>query len=155
MMATMLETYQEQKSKFDNSIQTVAPDPEQVWRQQEILYRIEVLETCQMFVKSAPDSVDIKPLVTHYQMVDAFVQNLTLERRYGVNSGDEAKKQCDTAYGSLIQVIEGYRKGFGSFAPGNDSGCYRKAIAGVIQTVLPVWIQYRQTYTEIKKEADR
>jgi len=154
-MATILESYRNMKTAHESGIQTGNAGQVSVWTYQELLYRIEVLEVCQMFVKSAPDSVDIKILVTHYQMVDAFVQNLTLERRYGVNSGDEAKKQCDTAYGSLIQVIEGYRKGFGSFAPGNDSGCYRKAIAGVIQTVLPVWIQYRQTYTEIKKEADR
>jgi len=152
-MATMLETYQAQKGSFDNSIQIALPGPEQIWRQQEVLYRIEVLETCQMFVKTAPNSVDVSLLVAHYQMVDAYVQNLTLERKYGVNSGDEMKKQRDTAYGSLNQVIEGYRKSFGSFSPGNDAGCYRKAIARVIQTVLPVWIQYRQTYTEIKKEA--
>ena len=152
-MATMLETYHIQKSSFDSSIQTAMPGPEQIWRQQEVLYRIEVLETCQMFIKSAPNSLDVKLLVTHYQMVDAYVQNLALERRYGVNSGEETKKQRDTAYGSLNQVIESYRKGFGSFAPGNDAGCYKKTIASVIQTVLPVWILYRQTYTEIKKEA--
>jgi len=152
-MATMLENYQALKNSFDNGMQTAMPGPEQIWRQQELLYRIEVLETCQMFVKTAPNTTDVNLLVAHYQMADAYIQNLTQERRCNMNSSEEIKKQRETAYGSLNQVIESYRKRFGSFAPGNDAGCYRKTIANVIHTVLPVWIQYRQTYIEIKKEA--
>ena len=152
-MATMLENYQAQKIGFDNGTQTAMPGPDQIWRQQELLYRIEVLETCQMFVKTAPNSVVLNVLVSHYQMVDGYIQNLVFERRYGYASNEEIKKQRDTAYDSLNLVIESYRKHFGSFAPENDTGRYRKAITGVIQTVLPAWIQYRQTYIEIKKEA--
>ena len=151
-MATMLECYQAQKINFDNGTRIAMPDPAQIWRQQELLYRIEVLEACQMFVKTAPNSADLNILVSHYQMVDAYIHNLTLERRYGMNSNDETKKQRDTAFNSLSLVIESYRKHFGSFTPDNDIGCYRKTITSVIQTVLPVWIQYRQTYIEIKKE---
>jgi len=149
----MLENYQAQKIGFDNGTQTAMPGPDQIWRQQELLYRIEVLETCQMFVKTAPNSVALNVLVSHYQMVDGYIQNLVFERRYGYASNEEIKKQRDTAYDSLNLVIESYRKHFGSFAPENDTGRYRKAITDVIQTVLPTWIQYRQTYIEIKKEA--
>ena len=152
-MATMLENYQAQKISFDDGTQTAMPGPDQIWRQQELLYRIEVLETCQMFVKTAPNSVARNVLVSHYQMVDGYIQNLVFERRYGYASNEEIKKQRDTAYDSLNLVIESYRKHFGSFAPENDIGRYRKAITSVIQTVLPAWIQYRQTYIEIKKEA--
>ena len=153
-MATMLENYQAQKINFDNGMQTAMPDLAQIWRQQELLYRIEVLETCQMFVKTAPNSVDLDMLVPHYQMIDAYIQSLTLERRYGLNtSNEEIKKLRNTAYNSLNLVIESYRKHFESFTPENDTGCYRKIITSVIQTVLPVWIQYRQTYIDIKKHS--
>ena len=144
-MATLLETYIDLKNSFDNEA-----GPNQIWEQQELLYRISVLETCQRFVKTAPHSANPKELLGHYQMLDAYLHNLTLERRFGTRND---KKQCDTAHGNLLQVIQDYRKRFGSFAPGNDANCYRNTIASVIQTVLPVWTQYRQTYTEINKEA--
>jgi len=136
-------------------MQTAMPGPAEIWEQQELLYRIEVLETCQMFQKTAPNSADVKLLVTHYQMADAYIQNLTQERRYGssVSVSEETSKQRDTALLNLQRVIQDYRKCFSSFAPGNDTDCYRKTIAAVIQVILPVWIQYRQTYVEIKKEA--
>lgn len=152
-MATLLEGYNASKNSFEAGMQTAQPTPDQIWKQQELLYRIEVLEACQMFVKTAPQSADVKDLHWHYQMIDAYFQSLTLERRYGLGTGEDVQKQRDTAHGNLFQVIQDYRRRFGSFAPGNDAGCYRKTIANVIQTVLPVWIQYRQTYIEITKEA--
>jgi len=151
-MPTILESYQAGKNSFDTGIQTAAPSPAQIWVQQETIYRIEVLETCQMFAKTAPQSVDAQILVSHYQMVDAYIQNLTSERRYGTSANDEIKKQRETAYNNLLRVIQDYRARFGSFTPGGDTGCYRKTISKVIQTILPVWIQYRQTYIEISRE---
>ena len=106
-----------------------------------------------MFVKAAPQSADTKDLFWHYQMVDAYIQNLSLERRYAMDASENLQKQRETARGNLLRVIQDYRNRFTSFAPGNDASCYRETVAKVIQTVLPVWLQYRQTYTEIKKEA--
>ena len=152
-MPTILETYQITKNSFDAGMQTAMPSPAQIWIWQEIIYRIEVLETCQMLAKTAPQSLDAQTLVSHYQMVDAFIQNLASERRYGMSVGDEAKKHRETANNNLLRIIHDYRARFGSFTPGGDTGCYRKTISNVIQTILPVWIQYRQTFIEIKKEA--
>ena len=143
-MATLLETYIDLKNSFNNE-----PGSNQLWEQQELLYRISVLETCQRFVKTAPNSADPKALLGHYQLLDAYLQNLTLERRFGTHINE---KQCDTARGNLLQVIQDYRKRFGSFSPGNDVAFYRNTTANIIQTTLPVWIQYRQTYTEIKED---
>lgn len=154
-MATMLENYTACKISFEGEMQTSMPGPAQIWQQQELLYRISVLEACQMFARTAPRSADAKDLHWHYQMLDAYFQNLSTERRYGLGANDEVQKRREAAYGNLLNVIADYRKRFGSFAPGGDTECYRKTIAGVIQTVLPVWIQYRQTYIEINKEAVR
>jgi len=152
-MATLLESYVTMKASFDAGTQNTPPDASAVLRQQELLYRIEVLEVCQIYVKTAPHSANPKDLYWHYQMVDAFVQNLTLERRYGISADDSLQKQRETAHGNLLQVVQDYHRRFGSFNTGNDADCYSKMIIGVIQTVILVWIQYRQTYVDIKKEA--
>jgi len=152
-MATMLETYWNIKANMESGISTEKPGPAQVWLYQELLYRIEVLQVCQFFQKSSPESADPKALTPHYQMLNAYIENLTLERRFGANNGDDVQKIRDTAHGNLRRIVEDYRKRFSSFAPGGDVGRYCKEVASVIQTVLPAWIQYRQTYIEIKKEA--
>ncbi len=152
-MATLLESYTYSKNRFDGNLVADTVAPEEVWRQQERLYRLAVLETCQMFVKTAPVSSDAKQLYWHYLMVDAYFQSLTQERRYSTSNTEKEQKQRDTAHGNLLNVIQDYRRKFSSFAPGKDSECYRKLISGVIQTVIPVWIQFRQSYFEVKKEA--
>ena len=154
-MSTLLECYKTCKAIFDSELQSTIPDPSLIWQHQERLYRLEVLEVCCMFLKTAPLSTNVKDLHWHYQMVDAFFQGLTLERRYSVNTGEDAQKQRDTAYANLLKVIGDYRKRFSSFTPANDAGCYQKAITDVVHIVLPVWLQYRQTYIKIEtiKEA--
>ena len=152
-MATMLECYIARKDSFDNGMQAAMPGPIHIWLQQELLYRIEVLEACQMFAKTAPQSLDTKDLFWHYQMVDAYFQCLTTERRYGTDADENLKKQRETAHSNLLRIIQDYRKRLSSFTSGTDAGCYKKTITNVIQTVLPAWVQYRQTYIEITKEA--
>jgi hypothetical protein len=152
-MATLIESYAASRTNFESSLQTALPGPQQVWQQQEILYRIEVLEVCQMFCKTAPRSINPQDLLLHYQMVDAYFQNLITERRYGVCLDEKLKPQRETAHGSLLKVVQDYRTQFGSFAPGEDVECYRKTIANVIRTILPVWTKYRQMYIEVPKEA--
>ena len=151
-MATTLEIYWNIKVDMDSEMQTLKPEPEQIWQYQELLYRIEVLQVCQMFIKSVPESADAKVLTPHYQMLNAFIENLTLERRGCANNSGDAQAQRDTAHGNLLRVVEDYRKRFSSFSPDNDAGRYCKEISLVIQTVLPAWLQYRQTCTEINKE---
>ena len=150
-MATILENYLNLKSMLDAGMQAAKPDPAQIWQYQELLYRIEVLQTCQMFQKSAPESADVKTILPHYQMMDAYVQNLMQERQ---NAPGPDKQMFQTAYNSFYGIVSDYRKRFGSFAPCNDTGKYGKEIAAVIRTVLPAWIQYRETCVALaKKEA--
>jgi hypothetical protein len=152
-MATLLEGYHSRLKQLNSGMQIALPGPSDIWMQQELYYRVGVLETCQLFVKTAPKSAGAQDLCWHYQMVDAFFQNLTTERRYAADAHDILQKLRETAHGNLQKVIADYRKRFGSFTPGSDAECYRKTITNVIQTVLAAWIQYRQTYIEIIKEA--
>jgi hypothetical protein len=153
-MATLLENYYDRTNKFDSNILATIPGLEQVLQQQELFYRISVLEACQMFIKTSPKSADTKDLLWHYRILDAYFQNLIVERRFSDCTNEIMQKLRNTAHGNLLKVIEDYRKRFGSFKPGDDVDCYRKAISRVIQTVIPVWIQYRQTYIEITQEAE-
>ena len=153
-MAKLLDKYQALKCALDTGAQTAKPNLEQIWRSQELLYRISVLETFQMFDRCAPTGTDIKILVTHYQMMDAFIQNLTQERRYGTATDEKNQKQRETAHSSLLRVIQDYRRRFGSFAPGSDTQ-YQMDIRNTIIAAISVWIEYRNTYVmiNIKKEA--
>lgn len=81
-MATVLENYygfRQQLLQRMSQQQITAGD---LWLYGEILYRIGVLETCQMYLRSAPITNEMSFLVGHYQMLDAYVQNLARERRY-------------------------------------------------------------------------
>ena len=51
--------------------------------QKELLYRIEVLYASQAFCQTAPVTTDVAVLSGHYQLVDAYIQCLTKERRLG------------------------------------------------------------------------
>lgn len=151
-MATMLDNYKNLRQGLDVQMKD-SPPSNQVWQYQELLYRIEVLEACQMLQKVAPINADAKALITHYQMVDAYIQGLTSERRYGTASDENIQMQRNTSYQNLCRVIQDYRKRFASFAPSNPDQ-YRKEIGRAISTVLPAWIQYRNTYVTVnKKEA--
>jgi len=151
-MATILESYWNIKVNMDSGMKTAKPGPEAIWQYQELLYRIEVLQVCQMFQKSAPESTDIKVLTPHYHMLSAYIKNLTLERRGGFCNDQESLKQRETAHSSLMRVVDDFTNRFRSFAHSSDANRYGKEIASVIQTVLPSWIQYRETCITIKRE---
>jgi hypothetical protein len=151
-MATLLDCYRKQKSLLETGMQNAKLAPNGLWQYQELLYRIEVLETCQILTKSAPESAEMKNLLGHYQVTDAYIENLKTERKCGLGVGEDLQKKRDTAYNSLCKVIQDYRDSLRSFSPGNDTSYYGKMITKVIMTLIPVWVQYRQTYVEISKE---
>ena len=79
-MATVLEKYWNLRCQVE---QMMAQNPSHaglLWSYGEVIYRISVLETCQSFCKSAPQTTDPNCLRGHYQMVDAFIQCMTTLR---------------------------------------------------------------------------
>jgi hypothetical protein len=126
---------------------------EQTWTYQELLYRMEALQVCQMFCANAPVGTDMRAMFTHYQMVDGYLENLKNERRCGLPAGDEEQKQRDAAHQNLCRIVGDYRKRFGSFAPSMPDQ-YKNEIGKTITTFLPAWIQARNAYIKINsKEA--
>ena len=150
-MATVLENYYGLRSEVNKRIAQGNAPADAIWWHGEIMYRISVLETCQMFCKTAPITMEVKILQGHYKMLDAYVQCLALERRYGPNRGPDTQKERDAAQNNLGRVIADYRKRFSSFAPSGQES-YSHEISKVVQTLLPAWLQYRNTFVPLKKK---
>ena len=147
-MATVLEQYNELKVRINAQIDAGKFPPEQMLQHQEMLYRIDVLETCMAFGKTAPVTMDQRILTYHYQMLDAFFMCLLQERRFGLPGDDKVKKQRECAYMNLGAVINTSRKQFSSFKPVNQD-TYRTSVQNMINTILPAWMSYRNTYVTL------
>ena len=146
---TLLEQYWKIRLDFNESHTETMPDPLKLWAFQELLYRIEVLEVFKQFKEAVPLSTDMKILIPHYRVVDAYFENLKKERDYPPSKNTDVQKQRETALASLCSVIDDYRKRYGNYAPQSPEQ-YQKDITNTISTVLPAWIQYRNTINEIK-----
>ena len=149
-MPTVLENYYNLRHEVEQRIAQGESSAAAVWWYGALVYRIGVLETCQMFCKTAPSTMKTQVLLGHYQMLDAYVQNLARERRYGPNRGPDTQKERDAAQVNLERVIQDYRKRFSGFQPAEPEA-YQKEIGRVITTLLPAWLQYRNTFVPLQK----
>ena len=122
-MASVLQKYTDMKSRLSNQITAGQLPPEQ----------------------TAPVTMDQRILIYHYQMLDAFIICLLQERRFGQPGDEKVKQQRECAYGNLNSVVTNCRKQFSSFNPvAQDT--YRGAVQNMINTILPAWVSYRNTY---------
>ena len=144
-MATTLEQYYQTKQQLNAKMAEGKFSNDQLLGYQELMYRISVLESCMMFLKTAPISTDTSVLGFHYKVADALFTCMLQERQFGLPADEKVKKQRATALENLHMVINSFRRPFQSFAP-NTPEVYRETISKMITTVLPVWLQYRFTY---------
>ena len=119
---------------------------------QELLYRIQVLETCQMLCKTAPVTTDTRELVCHYQLVDAVLFCAEKEHAFGVPVQEKGKAQRKAAGENLAKIVADCRKRFSSFQAKSPEQ-YRQSISAMVGTVLVAWVQLRNTYVPIGEEA--
>lgn len=145
---TYCEKYYGMKENMNAAIAQGKLPVEHMLTFQEVLYRINVLETCMNFCKSAPTTPDMRVLTYHYQLTDAFIQCMMLERRLGPAGDEGVKTQRDTAFANMQNVVTSCRKKFSSFAP-NNPDAYRNTLGGMINTILPAWMAYRNTYVNL------
>lgn len=82
-MATYLDDYNNRKLSFGPLLKAGKMTLGDTMVYQELLYRIQVLETCQMLCKTAPVTTDTRELVGHYQMVDAVLFCAGREHAFG------------------------------------------------------------------------
>lgn len=147
-MATLLDQYREKQNRFRSQIAENSLPLEDLLVMQELNYRICVLETFQSFCKSAPITMDTKVMGYHFQMVDAYVRFILNERKFGLKADVEGQKRRETAKESLERVVQDGRKRFTSFSAGTQEQ-YKKSISSFSNAILPVWMQYRNTYVNI------
>ena len=100
----MLEKYQ--SIYVDLAKQESPMSYEQIWIYQELLYRMEALQVCKMFTANAPVSNVDRDLVTHYQMLERYLEGLKNERRYGPAIDEDKQKQCEGNVSSEHRVIQ-------------------------------------------------
>lgn len=156
-MATVLENYYGYRQQLLQRMSQPPINAGDLWLYGEILYRIGVLETCQMYLRSAPITTEMPFLAGHYKMLDAYVQNLARERRYGPDRGPNTQKEREAAQLNLERVIQDYRKRFSGFHPAEPEA-YQKEVGRVITTLLPAWLQYWNTFVPFyraKKEESK
>lgn len=103
-MATCLDDYQSMKDTMTQQFSEGNVSLEQSMTYQELLYRIGVLETCRMLCKTAPITVEMKALIAHYQLVDAYVQCIGKERRFGMPADDKEKASRKVAAEALEKL---------------------------------------------------
>lgn len=147
-MATILEQYQEKQNIIRSQIAENSLPLEELLKMQELNYRICVLETFQSFCKSAPITMDTRVMGYHFQMVDAYVRFVLNERRFGPKADADGQKKRETALNSFERVVQDGKKRFSSFIAGTQEQ-YKTTISGYINTILPIWMQYRNTYINI------
>ncbi|MCM1508796.1 MAG: hypothetical protein NC177_16940 [Ruminococcus flavefaciens] len=147
-MATVLSQYCEKQNIIRSQIAENSLPLEGLLQMQELNYRICVLETFQAFCISAPITLDTKVMGYHFQMVDAYVRFVLNERRFGPKTDAEGKKKQETALISFERVAQDGKKRFSNFTATTKEQ-YKKAISAYINTILPVWMQYRNTYINV------
>ena len=115
---------------------------------QEVKYRIGVLDTLRAFCTSAPKTTDTTKLCYHYQLVSTYLKFVCSERRFGTKADEDGQKKRETAVVSLERVVTDWTKRFSSFKADTED-LYKTRIVEFINSVLSVWIQYRNTYINI------
>ena len=96
-MATWLNDYKNRKLSLEPLLQRGKMSVQELLVYQELLYRIQILETCQSLCKTAPVSTDMKELLGHYQLVDAVLHCAAKERKFGAPADEKGKAQRKTA----------------------------------------------------------
>lgn len=134
-MATWLSEYKKLRDEMEKQLSTGKASLEHLLLYQELLYRIEVLRVSQAFCQTAPVTTEVAALAGHYQLLDAYIQCLTKERRLGQPADQSLKAKRQTAAETFTRVVQDCRKRFASFTP-VDQNQYRKDVSSLINTVL-------------------
>lgn len=149
-MATLLSQYFTKQKELQSQITADSLPLDSLLVLQELNYRISVLKTMQAFCQTAPITTDLSVMGYHYQMVEYYTRHLLSERKFGSKADDAMLKKRETAATALTSIFEDCRKRFSSFKVNNQNQ-YRTCIGNMVNTILPAWVQYRNTYINIEK----
>ena len=150
-MATILDDYRKKRQALDEAAQAERmPESKDLFAYAELAYRISVLESFQYLSRTAPAAKNMAQIVPHYQSTDAMISHIIRERRFADVKDEAVQKSRTTAYEMLCSIQKDYRKKFSGYAPASEQQ-YGQDVTKVINTVLPAWIQYRDTLLSLSK----
>lgn len=147
-MATLLDNYKNKQESFNAMIAKNELPLDCVLTLQEVKYRICVFETMRNFCQTAPVTMEAKYMGYHYQLVDAYLHFLVAEHKFGPKVDENGQRKRETAAESLARVIADQKKRFSNYHPANQDQ-YKRDIGNMINSVLAVWVQYRDAYIKI------
>lgn len=145
---TILEEYQQKKQEYMDQIAEGRFQRDDSYRFQEMNYRIEVLECFQFFCRTAPVTMDEQEMAYHYGMVCVYIDVLIKERRFGKKADEELKIKRETALNTLMAVYEKCKEMFKNYQVESEN-YYRECISKFCSCLLPVWLQFRDTYISL------
>ena len=93
----------------------------------------------------------MKELLGHYQLVDAVLHCAAKERKFGAPADEKGKAQRKTAGRTWRRLPWTAGNGFPVSGP-TPPDQYRQSVSALFGTVLPAWLQWRNTYVPIGKE---
>lgn len=147
-MATILEQYQKRSGDYRSQIAADSFPPDELMALQEMNYRICVLETFQSMMRVIPMTTDLQVIANHFQVISCYMELLLKERKFGPKMDETQKQKRDTALASLENVVRDGKKRFMSFTAQTPDS-YKKCMGKYCNTVLPMWMQYRETYISL------
>lgn len=144
----LLDVYKNKQTELQKKIEAKELKLDVLPVLQELNYRIFVFETIQAFCRTAPVTLDKKALSYYYQLIAESLRSLLGERKFGPQVNEELKQMRETASSNLEQVISDGLKRFNGFEPLKPEE-YKNRVSKLINAVLTVWVQYRNTYVNI------
>ena len=148
-MATMLETYNLKKEELNSKLKDGHLYSNDLLLLEELIYRISVLETFRAICNTAPITSETEVIKKHFRITDSYINFVISERRFKPQTPDIQKKQ-ETAIPSLNRVVMNYQKQFTSFKAQTED-YYKISIQKCINSILLVWVEYRNTFIDLYK----
>lgn len=148
MSKPFLEQYIEKRAELESQVKAKNLPPKSLPVYQELNYRIDVLDSFKAFCRAVPLTTDNNVMSYHYALSKRLIDAMLVEHRIGEKTDEEGKKKRETSHSALERVIQSGCKKFVQYnATTQDQ--YKTDYLAYINTILPIWIQYRNTYINI------
>jgi len=147
----LIEQYQKSGKLLEEQLVGGECSVKKVVEVQELKYRISILSTMRTFEGSAPIDGTTDDINFHFRILTKYLAFLIEERRMGKKTDDAGKKKRETALGVLEDIFESKKEEFDEQDFEENPVTYMKFVRGVLSTIIPAWVQYRDTYVDVSK----
>lgn len=147
----LIEQYQKSGKLLEEQLLGCECSVKKVVELQELKYRISVLSTMRMFEGSAPIDGTLDDIAYHFRILTKYIGFLIEERKMGKKTDEAGQKKRKTAAEALESVFESKKEEYEEYDFEENPSTYMKFVNGVICTVIPAWVQYRDSYIDVSK----